>query len=215
MWFKESLSELSNYTKFPYVHNISKTLENVPHYASNIAQRMIDRKNEDSQIVLKDADNYYIAHNTLNDMIYMNMKNVLMIDIDLQDINILEKFKECDEIFEVYKTRSGYHAFCVSKTFDHKDIDSYAEMVYSLNSDYFYIVFCYVKGWCVRLNLKDNEKGASIYEYVGRFGGVSQKHAIEECADIVNLHIEMSKLYIKDKSMKPRIIIDEYHKYDD
>ena len=197
MWREECCSRISDFPHINALYNPD---------ATKLAQKLIEIKHEDNQTILENTADYYIAHNAINDMIYINMKNVLMLDIDSNNPEFLDKIKDSTETFDVYKSGSGYHAFCISKTFDYKDINSYANIVELYSSDCLYVLFSYVKGWCVRLNLKHNETRENVYEYIGRFGQANPTNTNinNYCLNLVNLHIEKTKEYITSPKMKQR-----------
>jgi hypothetical protein len=89
----------------------------------------------------------------------------------------------CTLRYTIFKTRNGYHAFVVSHRFDSKS-DLALQLMIEAGTDYFYVIFSFLRGWCVRLNRKPGESisESGLYEYhcdVAR-GQVYQPHMIED-----------------------------------
>ena len=180
-----------------YQNDLDKTIENLPIYAKSVALTMIKRL-ENGTVVHERSSDYYVGTDTVRGVCYLAMKNVMMIDIDTQSQKFLDKLDTYEDLFEVYSTRKGYHAFCVSKHYEHRDLFSYAELMLNLESDYFYVAYSYVKGWCVRLNYKEDEvnAGECLYKFIGMYG---KKDSIvnAECSAMVKKHIELADKWCK------------------
>lgn len=74
--------------------------------------------------------------------------------------------KSCRLRYRIFKSRKGYHAFVVSHQFDAKSSEAVGLMAESA-TDFFYIIFSYLRGWSVRLNRKpDESKTEPIYTYM-------------------------------------------------
>jgi hypothetical protein len=69
----------------------------------------------------------------------------------------------------IYKTFNGYHAYCVSKCYSHKNYRT-LQLMYDLKCDEIYISFCYEYGYCVRLSNKITRDEKYVEVYVGRVG---------------------------------------------
>lgn len=73
--------------------------------------------------------------------------------------------KDCQLRYRIFKSRKGYHAFVVSHKFDPKTEHAVGLMAES-STDFFYIIFSYLRGWSVRLNRKPGEKSEDdLYTY--------------------------------------------------
>lgn len=161
------------------------------------------------QELIHDAEDYYIARDILTNTIYMCTKSLMMLDIDLFKLEgkcrserILQTLGDSDYLFKVYKTRNGYHAFCTSHHLDFKSKET-IELMISLECDFFYAFYAYLRGYCVRLNRKwdeymyymNNRKRNDvplIYEYVGTYGNGQSKANLES---LVELHFQLVKDY--------------------
>jgi hypothetical protein len=72
----------------------------------------------------------------------------------------------CQLRYRIFKSRKGYHAFVVSHKFDPKSGTAVGLMAES-STDFFYIIFSYLRGWSVRLNRKPGEKiDEPLYTYM-------------------------------------------------
>ena len=125
-----------------------------------ISPFLIDKIKKEQEL-LDTNDNYYIARDTVDNTIYICYKNLLMLDIDYEiDINYLPK----DMSFDIYKTKNGYHIFCISHEFNYKTQNT-IDFMLNNHSDFYYTCFTYLRGWCVRLNKKFNENNP-IYKHI-------------------------------------------------
>lgn len=119
---------------------------------------------------------------------------------------------KCTLRYRIFKSGGGFHAFVISHRLSFRDPMAVQLMCESMG-DYFYILFSYLRGCCVRLNRKRSDVG-DIYSYYGdvvrgslhdrRF--VSPSHVedldsleeLEELEDLVDLHIELANRVFKD-----------------
>lgn len=115
---------------------------------------------------------YYVARDLKTNTVYMCYKKVLMLDIDNPGLGceeLVERLGNHSAVsFQIYKTTRGYHAFCVSKTFDYRSKET-VEFMYSfkdLGVDVDYIRYCYIRGFCVRLNKKFDGEAQDNYMYI-------------------------------------------------
>jgi hypothetical protein len=84
--------------------------------------------------------------------------------------------------FKLYKSRNGYHIFLM-KPMDFRSDESIL-LMHELSCDLNYIIFSYIRGWCVRLNKKEGEE-ENIYKYLGDIKNstfISSKD--EHCVDL-------------------------------
>lgn len=120
------------------------------------------------QELLETNYNYYIARDISDNTIYICYKNLLMLDIDTDTLDILSLLSTTtlkNMSFDVYKTKNGYHAFCISHEFNYKSQEA-IELMLNNHSDFYYTCFTYIRGWCVRLNKKFNETNNQIYTHL-------------------------------------------------
>jgi hypothetical protein len=112
-------------------------------------------------------------------------RNLMVIDWDNLDINEIYKLIPDDLVFKIYKTTNGYHGYCISQTFDAKELSTQLLMK-QLKCDPWYIAFTFNYGFVVRICKKRNDE-LFIEKYIDIFGNQS----------LVNL--DLSKLVeIKD-----------------
>lgn len=62
----------------------------------------------------------------------------------------------CTYRYRLFKSRNGWHAFVVSHAFHYRDREAIQLMIEAM-ADYFYVIFTYLRSWCVRLNRKGDE----------------------------------------------------------
>lgn len=175
--------------------NIPKTLDSIELYKDTFKQ-MICKPQE----LIENNKDYYVALDKYTNTVYICYKELLMLDIDLwkNDIN-LSLLNESPELFDVYKSRNGYHIFCISKKYDYNNIDTIQFMIDN-NSDFFYNFYTYLRGFCVRLNRKQNEYHELIskrlcpfiYKYIGRYGKGKLNTDLEK---LVKYHFLLSIKY--------------------
>lgn len=94
--------------------------------------------------------------------------------------NILE---EVDETFTIYETYNGYHAYCISSTYNRKNYKT-LQLMYELKCDQVYISFCYEYGYCVRLSNKINRDEKFVEKFIGKIG---TKPEDKELVNLVNI----------------------------
>lgn len=84
-----------------------------------------------------------------------------------QNLKRNSRTPDCTFGFRVYKSRNGYHAFCLTHTFDYRS-DIAIQLSLECGTDFFYTCFCYLRGWSVRMNRKAGEDpDKPIYSLVG------------------------------------------------
>lgn len=162
------------------------------------------------QRLIYDDDDYYIAIDMLSNTYYICYKNLLMIDIDfykdnnVSDIDtILEPIERYCDLhptvrFRIYKSRNGIHAFLISSASNNKSEDSINIML-ELNSDFYYTIYSYLRGWSVRLNrkLKEVDMDTVLYTYIKDIGAGEIDENMEK---LCNLHINLLDVF---KDVKP------------
>jgi hypothetical protein len=153
------------------------------------------------QVLIKDNPEYYIARDILTNTVYICYKHLLVLDIDnykldsnVSDNDILLYLSTLNKVFDIYKTSNGYHAFCISNTFDYNTLET-LEYMNTHKSDKFYNIYSHLRGFCVRLNKKLPEfcnQKREIYTYLGRSGtGTINKHLLK----LSNLHYKLLDSY--------------------
>ena len=114
-----------------------------------------------------------------------------------------KKDRDCVYRYRIYKSRGGYHAFLISHKLDNRSNEALQLMI-EAQTDYFYIVFTYLRGWCVRLNKKkveDPNPNVPIYSYVGDVicGELVKREnkkvaVVKEYANILDFHMELCEM---------------------
>jgi hypothetical protein len=128
------------------------------------------------QRLLVDDDDYYVAIDLFTNTYYICYRNLLMIDVDrykqdvgtdtLEDLK-LKLNKHPEFFFRIYSSRNGYHVFVLNRKMDYKSDES-IRLMKDLGSDFYYIVYTYLRGWSVRLNKKKGEENRDdLYEWIG------------------------------------------------
>jgi hypothetical protein len=158
------------------------------------------------QELIEDNTDYYVARDILTNTVYICYKHLLVIDIDVykQDdpteiYKIFQLLDDSEYLFHVFQSRNGYHAFCVSEEFDYKQQKT-IELMMTFQCDFFYAFYCYLRGFCVRLNRKMNEyfdlmsnkDHSSIYSFIGTFGSGEES---ERLSDLVQKHVALVQQY--------------------
>ena len=130
----------------------------------------------------------------------------MMIDIDFYKeemeesdkvkaiLNRVEEYVHKSKVklnFMIYTTRNGIHLFLVNRKSDYKNLDDIKIML-DLNCDYYYSVYCYIRGWSVRLNKKKNDNEV-LYTYLCDVGNTNKKD--EHLVKLVNLHINLLEVF--------------------
>lgn len=195
MFYKTFIELYNDKTKYDnFIITYDKTSDNI----SNISKYFIHHFQK-PQRLLFDCDDYYIAVDMYLNLYYICFKHLLMLDIDLyktNDNNVLDKIKQFCEInkdylFDVYKSRNGYHCFLISHISNYKDLNN-IQLMLDLNTDFYYTIYTYLRGWCVRLNKKKNENENSIYKFVERIGYGKE---LSKQIEYVKKHLELLKQF--------------------
>ena len=122
-----------------------------------------------------------------------------MLDIDnttLTESQLIEQFEKQKELsFKIYKSKRGFHVFCISKPFEYRNKDT-VEYMLSQGSDPDYTRYCYIRGFCVRLNKKFNE-GLKTDNYTLLCITNKEKKNIN-LENLVDLHYEFCQKYKND-----------------
>lgn len=148
------------------------------------------------QHLIKTRKDYYIARDTVTNTVYICFQNLLTIDIDKDlDVDIvMQHFARIPETFRIYRSKRGYHIYCTSRTFQYRSKES-VDFMLNNNSDPYYCVYSYIRGYCTRLNNKFENCGEKIYEYIGKVGS---KPEIDHLVRLTNLMFKLSDVYKND-----------------
>ena len=74
---------------------------------------------------------------------------------------------------------------------DYRDDDALKIML-DLGTDFYYVVFSYLRGWSVRLNKKRRDTTDELYSYIGDIGtGVADPHLDK----LVTLHLNLVPVF--------------------
>ena len=191
----------------PLENNVMKEFQNInfdvlPKTAETIVKiaPFMLKAIKKQQELIETTENYYVACDIPTNTYYMCYKNVLMLDIDkktnpdLTDAFISNYFSKLqDYCFRIYKSQGGYHVFCVSQPFDYRDYDTVKFML-DHKADFYYTVYCYIRGFSVRLNKKFYENDTTpLYIDLGLFGNEALLH--KNMDKLVNVHIKYIKKY--------------------
>lgn len=113
---------------------------------------------QSNQQIYKKTKDYYIAKDINKNRLYICYKNFLCLDIDNDTLKPLKEFckQNKDYLFQIYKTRKGYHAFCMSHRFDAKKYKTQLFML-QMNCDPMYVAFSKLRDFSIRLSHKKGE----------------------------------------------------------
>lgn len=141
--FKVNTSKIKN-------TDIESILHTMPYFLQGIKRE---------QYLIKTTPDYYISRDSKTNTVYMCYKNVLMLDFDDTTEEQLNVLNMEEKSFKIYSTNKGYHAFCISKKFEYRSKETLEFMLKfkDMGVDVDYIRFCYLRGFCVRLNKKFNQ----------------------------------------------------------
>lgn len=159
------------------------------------------------QRVLHDDEDYYIAIDLNTNTYYVCYKNLLMVDIDFYKkegdlttediIKLFQKYcKNKPYRFKLYSSRNGIHAFLISQKCNYKQKED-IQIMLDLESDFYYTVYAYLRGWSVRLNKKRDDMEDVLYKYICDVGDAEED---EHLVKLVNLHINLVDVF---KNTKP------------
>jgi len=157
------------------------------------------------QRIIIDLLYYYVACDTYTRTYYICFKNLLMCDIDFYKdesgnaVNTQEIIDYATNYalthnltFRVYSSRNGFHLFLTSKQMDYKSEESFTIMT-DMKTDFYYILYSKIRGWCVRLNRKDKDTNPTLYTYVTTIGNAPEDAILVE---LVDLHLILSNQFL-------------------
>lgn len=107
--------------------------------------------------------------------------------------------------YRIYRSRSGYHCFLMNSRLNHASLVA-MQLQCEARCDYLYSCFCYIRGFCVRLNRKPGEKECK-YSLVGdvvegKIIPACDAECDARCVNLVNLHLELCEVF-KDTEIPP------------
>jgi hypothetical protein len=183
----ESVKELGtfNYDKLP--KNSDTVVKTAPFLLQKIKKE---------QLLIETKKDYYVARDCEDNTVYICFKDLLVIDIDKEKNEIT--LKDIIKHFEQYNKKSfivysngkgGYHMFCVSEKNKYRDINTVDFMINNY-SDFYYTIFSYIRGFCVRLNEKFEMNTRYKFETI-----INEKNAMKELVDLVKYHEKLMKKY--------------------
>lgn len=142
------------------------------------------------QIIREESNDYYIAYDEKDAREYICYKNLLCVDID-KAINFdIDNFRNSKYLWRLIKTNRGYHCFLVSEHIEYRS-DKMLDIMLEYKSDYYYTIFSYLRGFCVRLNKKEHEEyKVTIYKDCGYFGNGTLDSKLDK---LVNLHLHKAQ----------------------
>lgn len=157
------------------------------------------------QRCLVEHKDYYIAVDMYTNTKYMCYRNLAMIDIDLYKMPVIgeqELFNywqkitvEYSIVLKVFRSTGGLHLFLVDRKRNYRAKET-LELMLQFKADFNYIIYCYLRGWSVRLSHKESEdKTKPRYTRLGYIGdtGLIDRYL----DDICELHLEYSNKEIK------------------
>src|SRR5579863_8787164 len=156
------------------------------------------------QRLLLDSDNYYLACDMITNTYYLCYKYLMMIDIDFykqsetpeSGAEVIQKFQNDirenpQNCWRLYRTKGGIHAFLTSKEAMYSSKES-IEVMLKFQGDFNYVIYSYLRGWCVRLNRKQQEEKV-VHDHIETIGNSSLE--IPELVKLVELHLRFIKIF--------------------
>lgn len=128
-----------------------------------------------------------------NKMYYLKFYDLLMLDYDEisydQLIEILTPFAD-EHYFEIHQTHNGYHVFLMSELLNHRDPRA-KQLMIELKTDHYYMMFCYVNGYKIRLSKKLGRNETYVSRLVERFGNYEKlNHECQKLVEILHQHLK-------------------------
>ena len=187
------------------INENGKTIETIQQLKESLSSLV----KKPQQCLYTDND-YYLAKDIYTDTYYVCYKNLMIIDVDFHKldykdvsdekkkekyIQFLKDFakKNPEFLFEIYSSKNGLHIFVLNKLCNYKNKND-IQLMLDLKSDFYYTIYCNIRGWCVRLNPKKNEYNnpKPIYELKERIG---TGDAIKHLEKLTILHMKFLDLF--------------------
>jgi len=157
------------------------------------------------QRLLYDDPDYYVAIDCVTNTYYICYRTLLMIDIDFyKDLStvdlIVDKFERYTQtqqekgrslLFRLFKSRNGVHGFLISQESSYTD-NSALQLELELESDFYYIIYSYIRGWSVRLNKKALDTSDVLYEFICDVGTAKPN---DHLLKLVDLHLKLVDVF--------------------
>lgn len=167
-------------------------------------------------MLIEDTEDYYVALDQKTHTFYVAYRDLCLIDLDLhkldqglhlntaavsQDqVTTFDVYQWCCDHFphnqsaiEIYRSLHGYHLFLVDRPRPHDSLEQVSYMK-SHGCDYYYAVFSYLRGYCVRLNKKQyKEELDPIYQYCGFWG--KQKNINQRLHCLTKYHFQLTERF--------------------
>lgn len=184
---KDDLEEIQVDTSKISKTDLESIIHTMPYFLQGIKRE---------QFLIETTPDYYISRDSKTNTVYMCFKEILMLDFDNTTETQLEILDKLPMSFKIYSTTKGFHAFCISKKFQYRNVDTIEFMLQfkDFGVDIDYIRFCYLRGFCVRLNKKFEQKSENYKLYK-----ITNKNLINsELEKLVDLHFSNCELYKND-----------------
>jgi len=191
----------SKYQKKLWIDSETQTKENYYKEVNNGFDPILFIKKP--QLLIKERKDYYIAIDKFTNVYYICYKNLMVLDIDYYKnnliknktdvINMLIKFINNNNnfLFDVYESRNGCHIFCSSHKFRYDNLnEEYDKIVKELYCDEKYALLSKSRGFCVRLNEKNNKikYNTDMYKFVIQIG--NKKNEKRRLKFLISKHIK-------------------------
>lgn len=119
------------------------------------------------QQLIKDEQDYYVAIDMRTNTKYICFEELCVLDFDVSEY----KYQTKDEIVSYLdqhpllqdipymrvETRNGYHIYLMDKPRPHNSIET-IDFLLRFDSDIFYKFYCYLRGYSIRLNKKQQNE---------------------------------------------------------
>jgi len=204
-------NDIKEYVNFKFNFNLlPKCSDTVEQIAPYLLQSM-----KKEQELIDTTKDYYIARDLIDNTIYICFKELMVIDIDVDETStfnsidkIIKHFSEIpNSSFRIYGRKDeennfcAYHVFCTDKKVVYRDKNSIQFMITNF-CDFYYTVHSYIRGFCVRLNNKF--KTANEYEYICTIIN-GQEEEDQDLVKLVKLHESLIKKYKIGEICYPKI----------
>jgi len=94
--------------------------------------------------------------------------------------------------FRIFKSRNGFHLFLVSQNMNYQSDDA-LQLMLDLECDFYYLIFCYWRGWSIRLNRKRADPiDQDLYQEIDSIGSAPQDQYLN---NLVDLHYNLMKVF--------------------
>lgn len=144
--------------------------------------------------LLHSEQDFYVARETFGNVWYICYRDLMMIDVDIADSRTtdpndkitelsqenIDDYKKVlqaycdkdmnkDKLFMLFRSKRGIHVFLVSHKMPCYTLES-LKLMLDLKGDVFHSCFSYLRGYCARLNKKNENDLPDLYEFIGYVG---------------------------------------------